>query len=351
MNFNQTVSLSDAAKLIQACGQTITFLLEGEPGIGKTAMLAQLAEALPNYETVYVDAPLMDIPDIALPWVDKEANTTHYAPSELWKFSTDKPLIIMLDELGKAAGPTKLVLTRLLLERTLGDIPLPAGSIVFATGNQTLDGVGDHFPAHLNNRITRLRVRKPDADEWAIWAMNNNVAPLTIAWVKHFPHCLAAYSDSTQIDNPYIFNPKKNFGAFVSPRSLAMSSYIVKQRARLGDEVAVSALEGCVGAAAARDQAAFFSLTDVLPTWEAIEAHPDTVAVPDSVAARMILLYGSVQRLTTETFEAHLKYIKRMQPELQAVWAKSVVSMVGKIDIAIGSKAFATWAVSMAVVL
>ena len=61
--------------------------------------------------------------------------------------------------------------------------------------------------------------------EWIEWALENHVDEMIITAMHQFPHVMQSYIDQSYIDdpkgdNPYIFNPKRNTGAFASPRSL-----------------------------------------------------------------------------------------------------------------------------------
>ena len=346
------LSLMQAARLLAATGSNVTYLLRGEPGIGKTTMLKMLASQFAaTHEPIYADAPVMDIPDVAMPWVDKDNNTSYYAPSSLWRMNSPKPKIVMVDEIGKAAGPTKLIFTRMLLEHTLGDNAFPAGTIVFATTNLSTDGVGDVMQAHINNRISTIYVRKPTAVEWCAWASEHGVNPMIIAWVHQNPQVLASYTDGNQNENPYIFNPKTNSGAFVSPRSLDKAGHIVDGRGVLTDDEVMAALDGCVGARASADMAAHFDLGDQLPSWGKVENDPTGVKMPTSVAAQFLLLFGSIQRVDTKNLNAHMKFIDRFPAEMGAVWMRSLAQMKSKAAFVLSNKEFTKRAVAIGDIL
>ena len=68
INFGKSVTLKQAATLIRT-NPTTRFLLQGEPGIGKSSLLEGIAEAL-GYEYAYIDVPNMDLGDIAMPVID-----------------------------------------------------------------------------------------------------------------------------------------------------------------------------------------------------------------------------------------------------------------------------------------
>jgi hypothetical protein len=347
LNFGHTVSLQDFAKSIGIVGKDVTVIGQGEPGIGKSSMLKVLAAQYPDYEIAYIDCTLLDLGDFALPYTEMAGNmkVTKFAPNARFKMHTGKPVIVMLDEIGKAMKAVKNVLLTLMLEQRIGSDYLPAGSIVFGTTNLLSDGVGDMLEAHARNRVCLTTVRKPDADEWIEWAISNNVAPEVIAWVKQFPHALASYTDASQKDNPYIFNPTRaGMGAVVTPRSLEKASHIAKRRAELGDSLTISMLTGTIGESASRDMQAFFTVVDKLPTWDAILASPSTAKMPLDTVAKCILVFGAITRVEKDSLPKWMTYLQRMDMEWQALFATSVMKSQAKQAFCVMNKEFKDWA-------
>ena len=347
LNFGHTVSLQDFAKSIGIVGKDVTVIGQGEPGIGKSSMLKVLAQQYPDYEIAYIDCTLLDLGDFALPYTEMagDMKVTKFAPNARFKMHTGKPVIVMLDEIGKAMKAVKNVLLTLMLEQRIGDHYLPKGSIVFGTTNLLTDGVGDMLEAHARNRVCMTTVRKPDADEWIDWAITNDVAPEVIAWVKQFPHALASYTDSSQKDNPYIFNPSRaGMGAVVTPRSLEKASHIAKRRAELGDSLTISMLTGTIGESASRDMQAFFTVVDKLPTWDAIMASPATTKMPNDTVAKCILVFSAITRVEKDSLPKWMTYLQRMDMELQALFATSVMKSQAKQAFCVMNKEFKDWA-------
>ena len=336
---NTTVSLKEAMKLVDTCGRSNTFIFQGEPGSGKSAMLKTLSSSC-DMEPRYIDCALLDLGDLQMP---KVTDSVEFVPNKM--FVSDEPVIVMLDEIGKAMRPVQNALLTLLLEHRIGNHKLPEGSIVFGTTNLASDGVGDMLQAHAKNRVTFLTVRKPNADEWIDWGMDNDIDPSVLAWVKEYPHCLASYADDPEgsVDNPYIFNPRRQQAAFVTPRSLAHASHIVKQRPSLTDDVMISALSGTIGESAARDMQAFLSVADSLPPFKAIIEKPETVKVPDSPIASVILALGAVTRLTAENVDPWMTYLERMPREVQFMFAQNAMRSKAA-GVLVKSGAFTSWA-------
>ena len=354
INFGQSVSLKEFAQAISTVGKNVTIIGQGEPGIGKSAMLKFIAAQNPSHETAYIDCTLLDLGDFALPYTEQVDNKlsgvnkiTKFAPNARFKMHGDKPVIVMLDEIGKAMKSVKNVLLTLMLEHRIGDSYLPDGSIVFGTTNLLTDGVGDMLEAHARNRVAFVTVRKPDADEWIEWAVGNDIDPTIIAWVKQYSHALASYTDPSQNDNPYIFNPTRaGMGAVVTPRSLEKASYIAKQRASLGDALTISLLTGTIGESAARDMQAFFTVVDKLPTWDAILNDPTGAKLPDDTVARCILVFSAVARVDKDSLSKWMRYVQRMDKEWQALFALSVMKSPTKQSFCAFNKDFKDWALA-----
>ena len=211
INFGKTVTLKQASTLIKTNPET-RFLLQGEPGIGKSSILESIANDL-GYDHAYIDVPNMDLGDIAMPVVDHETKTTRYYPNARFKIHEGNPLVIMLDEFTKGAEPVKNMLHPMLEKANprLGDKPLPKDgprqTIVFLTGNLSSDGVGDSLKAHSRNRIVPLTVSKPTAEQWIEWGIDRGIEPEVLAWVNQYPHALARSLDAGEGDNPDIYTP------------------------------------------------------------------------------------------------------------------------------------------------
>lgn len=317
INFNTPVELKDVPGLIATIGHHRTVMLRGEPGIGKSTVLKMLQKELGDrYDYIYVDCPVMDVSDIVMRIPDHETKTLQSYVSELFRLDSPKPKMLMLDEVTKANKLLQVIFTRLMLERTVGDTALPAGSIVFATGNNVSDGVGDTLSAHVINRLCIVNVRKPDAARWNLWATDNAISRIVRSWVAMNPSCLASYLDGGQEENPYIFNPTRPVTSFITPRSLVGADEVVKNRDKLGSYVTQAALAGLCGAAFADNFAAFMSMEKELVSVKDIIANPDTVALPEKPAVLFMTMFNAVDTIETQDdLSAFMQFVNRIKSE------------------------------------
>lgn len=343
LNAERQVSLREAADIIVSCGGGNTFHLVGEPGVGKTSMHKVIADRL-GMKAIYIDVPNTELGDLGIPMPDAESKTTRLYPSEHWGFHLDEPLCVMLDEFTKGAPAVKNMLHPLLTQpRRIGGLTLHPDSVVITAGNLTSDGVGDVMAAHSRNRLSVMSVRKPTADEWIEWGMDR-IAPVMLAWVKEFPHCLSTYRDPSQENNHLIFNPKLNQKSFVSPRSLELASNIIKARAGFSENSLMCALEGTIGAPAARELTAFIALSDSLPLRKDIIETPATAKIPTDPAALCILAFGAVQWVDRTTIGKWFEYMKRAPKELQSIFCLTAAKNEEKKKILFTSQPFIDWA-------
>jgi hypothetical protein len=261
LKFNKPISHAQAALSLALFGPLFSQLFISEPGVGKSSLLALLAEYFGNkwrkvgdyypedkYHYVYVDCPARDFPDFGMYMPNNETESVKFYPNAAI-MGDPRPKVIMLDERFKANKVLQPLFTRLDQEKMFGETPLPDGSIVFSTTNNASDGVGDTILAHSVNRVMQYQLGKPRTEDWCEWAFNAGLDPRLIATASMNPRFFESYTDGDSAsDNPYIFFPSRS-GSFLSPRSLAKCDIIVRNMHIAGEELTRAALSGAVGIA------------------------------------------------------------------------------------------------------
>lgn len=327
VQFTPKASLAEAANIIEIVGDSSTCILLGEPGIGKTQILKTLEERLGDaYDYIYVDCPLKELMDIGANIPNHDDRALTYYVAGLFKLSgpsANRPKVIMLDEVFKTDKMMRKIFTRLILERFVGDIALPEGSIVFGTSNNVTDGVGDTLEAHVGSRVMMVPIRKSNATEYCSWAGKHGVSPLTRAWVSLNPRCMHSYTDSGQDDNPYIFNPRKGGKQYVCPRSITKADFAVIQRKdRMSENEMMIALTGMVGESAARSMSAFVQVQHKVIKLEQVLADPKGIAIPDDIAVQLMMMMEAVDKLNTQDeLSTYMEFVNRIKSsEIQAIF-------------------------------
>lgn len=147
--------------LTLAVAADLPVLLWGEPGIGKTAALHQLAEALELPLTTVI-ASVHEPSDFSgLPVVgdDPAAQGVPMAPPD-WavRLARAGRGLLFLDELSTAPPAVQAALLRLVLERRVGALRLPPGVRIVAAANPRASAAdGWELSAPLANRFVHLR--------------------------------------------------------------------------------------------------------------------------------------------------------------------------------------------------
>lgn len=347
-----TITLKQTADLIAAVGDVQTVLVQGEMGIGKSSILSIL-KSKPEFKDhffCYVDITTKDVGDFIVPKIKTldGVDVCSFIPNEEFGFHFNgKPVVMMLDELGKAKGGVMNACLRLMHERQLGVYGLAQGSIVFGTTNLAIEGIGDNVPPHARNRITVVRAAKPTADEWIEqFAIPHGINPVIIGTVKEFPDMFATFEDYERPEqNTYIYDPRTVRSAFVTPRSMTKAAHIYERTRILGDDVMCHALAGTIGEKAMHNILTMDKLDNQLPAWDEVTNSPETATVPTSAAASCMLVSKAVQRIDPANINAWMTYMNRMSKESQGLFARSVMSdMCPKRNVAARNTEFAKWA-------
>jgi energy-coupling factor transporter ATP-binding protein EcfA2 len=344
------LGLDQIENAIRVGGSKRTILVQGHMGTGKSSLLRTLAKALPDHTACYFDCTTKDLGDITIPQLQTldDQGFVRYVTHEELGLHLGKPIILMIDEYGKANPAVKNALLRLLLERKLGSYDLHPDSIIFATTNLGAEGVGDLLPPHARNRMTVITARKPTTLEWIEWGITNGVDHAALSFAKDNPHIFQSFEDvPNPDDNPYIYHPKAPRTAFVTPRSMEAASDWLKIRDSVDDQTLTAMLIGTIGERGAMDLMAHVRMADQLPKLEDIKRDPMHAKVPDSPAAVCMVVYRTLQVIERDWMDAWMDYMQRLDKEAQGMFANGVrADKYPKQSIVMTNKKFTQWAMA-----
>ena len=345
------LNLDQVATAIRGGGTKRTILVQGHMGTGKSSLLNMLANELPTHTACYFDCTTKDLGDITIPNISKMDDDTGYVSyltNEELGVHLDKPIILMIDEYGKANPAVKNAMLRIMLERKIGSYELHPDSLVFATTNLGAEGVGDLLPPHARNRITVVKLRKPDNMEWIEWGINNGIEHSLLGWCKDNPQLFTGFEEiEDPEENPYIYHPRDQRTAFVTPRSLEAASDWLKTREAYDDQTLTSLLMGTIGERGAMDLMAFVKLSDQLPSLESIKNEPKEAKVPESAAGICMVVYRTLASLDKDWINAWMDYMVRLDKEAQGMFANGVrAPKYSKQSMVMTNKKFTDWAMA-----
>ncbi|MEO1238417.1 MAG: MoxR family ATPase [Pseudomonadota bacterium] len=280
----------------QAAGQmTASWMLHGRPGVGKTEIVATLAQEI-GARLIDLRLTTIEPQDLrGLPYYDHEAGKTiWYRPEDLP--DTPAPAILFLDELTAAPPTLQPVVYGLLQERRVGRHALPDSVFIVAAGNAVEDGaVAYDLGTALSDRLIHLRV-EASANDWLMnYAVPQNLHPAVTAFIRMRPDRLETTEASLAAGD----------AVAATPRSWARVSAILRAISERTTRAVM--IEGTIGAAVAAE---FLPIADELLTSLAVDdllaAAPGRRAAlyPASLHGLHGLVYALTARLDADTAPA-----------------------------------------------
>lgn len=344
--YAQTIDEIVAGLLVN--GSKVTTLVRGHMGTGKSSILKMLAQKLPNHVPCYFDCTTKDLGDLMIPKIldlGDDSQFVRFVPNEEMGLHHKKPIILMVDEFGKANPSVKNGMMRQMLERP----NMHPDSIIFATTNLGSEGVGDLLLPHHRNRITVVQMKKPTTTEWIEgYAYNAGIHPAMIMWVKDNEQLGQSYEDvPNPADNPYIYHPAVQRTAFFTWRSAELASHWLWAKDKISDNALMSALVGTIGDRSASDLKAFVTLVDDLPKQQEIKDSPDTARIPSKASAVMMTVHKALATLDKTWLDAWMIYLNRLDKEAQQVFVGQIRNpKYTKQSMVMGNAKFRDWCVA-----
>jgi hypothetical protein len=342
LSFDEIVSV---IKAHHKQGIRRTILIEGENGIGKTAVYHALRNdpMFANHIAVDpIDATQLSDGSVWMPDIDREAGVSRELPNERFGLSKNnrlgvngsRPVLCFIDEFAKAAPYVKNILAPLIYNYRNGDYHFPEGSHVIMGTNLGIEGLGDNIPAHIRNRLIRVKMRKPTLDETRAYAECKGWDYRVIATLVKHPQVFDSFLDyeeggkyagkSLAKDNPFIYNPREMQDAYASPRSFETASDIVKTLDDVGMNLVRAQLWGAVGSFA-ENICTTIRVGNTLPEFPLIVRDPHNAPLVKDPVAQIIQAQQFVQLANTrEEAEAVTTYVERMREEIKHMFIAAI---------------------------
>jgi MoxR-like ATPase len=184
----ETVTLRQAKDIIRCMAGSHSVLLLSGPGVGKSDCVYQAAAdaALPCRSLVGTQIAPEDVSGI--PRIVGERSV--FCPPRVLLPEMGEPFCLFLDELPACTPDIQKAFYSLLLERRVGEHPLPAGTWVVAAGNRVEDrSLVRALSSALVNRVIMLQVRV-DVPEWLAWARSQSLRREVMRFIAENPEAL-----------------------------------------------------------------------------------------------------------------------------------------------------------------
>lgn len=254
-------------------------LIEGEPGIAKTARLKQLAKTISVKARSLFAAqhPPEDFSGALIP--DGKGSARQICPLAQVRelIEEGKPAIIFLDEINGASPATQGALQSFIHERVAGDAKMPGRIRVVGAQNPAEIATGGFgLSAPLANRFVHLVDPGPTSRDWITWVMGGSKARLTSSleqiedavsddWPNIFPESqalFAGFMEKRGVDllhkRPSPSDPQSS-KSWPSHRTwdYAMRAYTASRVLLKNDNIRDAIIEACVGPGAAAEFLAY----------------------------------------------------------------------------------------------
>ena len=218
---NLTITSVQARKaMLKAFKTKRPVFLWGPPGIGKSDVVAEIAQELGGL-VIDLRMAQMEPTDIrGIPYFNKDINKMDWAapvdlPDEA--LASQYPIVVLfLDEMNSAPPAVQAAGYQLILNRRVGKYVLPDNVVIVAAGNRDSDkGVTYRMPMPLANRFVHLEMR-PDFTSWQQWAVNKGIHKDVVGYLSFAKQDL------------YDFDAKSSSRAFATPRSWCFVSDLLQ---------------------------------------------------------------------------------------------------------------------------
>ncbi len=310
---NLTCTLPQAARLvIRAWTKNKTPMITGSPGLGKSAIITQIAKEH-NLKVIDLRLAQCDPTDLnGFPTTNDSTGKASYLPMDTFPLETD-PIpdgytgwVLLLDELTHADRSVQKAAYKLILDHMVGSFKLHPKCWKIGAGNLATDNAHvEEMGTALQSRLIHLVVSY-DSDAFMDWAINNGIDTRVLAYLNYKPTV------------GYNFQPDHTDMTYPCPRTWEFTSDLIEDYPDIGkDQDTKVLLAGTIGKGAALEFCKFTEIYDKLLKVSDILINPETITVP-TAPDQLYALSGSIADHIDETnVETLLKFIKRMGGEFQ----------------------------------
>ncbi|MEW5891080.1 MAG: ATP-binding protein [Pseudomonadota bacterium] len=291
--------------LAETIAARLPTLIVGSPGVGKSEIVSQAAQAA-NADIIISHPAVADPTDVkGLPWPGKDGEHATFLPFGELKQALDatKPTVWFLDDLGQSTPAVQAGYMQLLLARRVNGHKLPDCVTFVAATNRRGDKAGvNGILEPVKSRFTTIVELQPTLDDWCAWALNNGVPPELIAFLRFRPNLLQDFKPSVDMDNSPCPRTWKAVADILTKTSLGQHQSLL-----------YPAVAGAVGEGAAVEFVEFLKTYRNLPNPDAILLNPDTAKIPSDPSALYAVSAALAHKANTSNFDRVMTYMRRLK--------------------------------------
>ena len=318
-----TVNSHTLKKCLRIAIQAKVFaMIDGSPGIGKSACVWEIAEQY-NLKLIDVRLAQCDPTDLnGFPHIFVEKNRAGYVPMETFPLEGDElPInpatgkryqgwLIFFDELNSAPRGVQAASYKIVLDRMIGQQSLHSNVVLMGAGNLDTDNaIVEELSSALQSRMLHLTLAS-NAPIWLDVASKDNIDPKITSYVRAYPKHLNTF-------NPDAQGAEKTYAC---ERTWYMANKLLNTDLDLDDnEVAVPLLAGTLGEGVARTFRAHTKIFKELPEYRQIVKSPLTTIVPTEISHLWALAGSISHQAVSDDMDSVMDYTARLPKEYQVV--------------------------------
>lgn len=282
-------------------------IIVGPPGIGKTDIITQVAEKL-NRELMVMYPTTSDPTDFrGLPVLDPETGRATFMPfDELWHIiEAGGPTVVLLDDFGQANPSVQAACMHMLLARHIGSHAVSEHvSFMIASNDRTHHAGVAGILEPVKSRAMSIIHLKADLEDWISWALNNDIAPEVIAYMR--------FRGNQMLSD---FQPTSGFTNSPSPRGQVAVSDIIK--AEFPTQIEHELIKGACGEAYANEIKTYLNLYRHLPDPVQVLRNPGNVEVPEDPMIIFAYCGALASMASRENIDQIVAFARRLPIEYQ----------------------------------
>lgn len=286
-------------------------LVRGRPGVGKTAIMEQLANQLKKM-LIVERLNGRDPTDMGLPYIysdERSGHKRHDWTSPQWFQAATDPVpeeypggwMMGFDEVAQAMPAMQNRIGEMLHEGRLNNVPMHPKVWVILLANFAQDKAATFpIPRQIENRCSSV-ILAPSVQDFIDWGSINRIRPEVLAFAKLFPDCLDAFDADAHV------NP--------TARSLAAISPMLDQKPAYEDELPL--YSSIIGKGYGAQFTGFLRVYRDLPKLEDIVARPTKEPIPDEDQTDVMCALAAMlgRAMTKVNADPVVKYLLRLPSE------------------------------------
>jgi hypothetical protein len=301
----------------------LTANLVSSPGIGKSAILHQIAEKF-NLKVIdirlteYDPTELNGYPFILNPNDPPELVKAGHVPMNTFPIVGDEipdgyaGWMIILDEFPSAALAVQAAAYKITLDHMVGSHKLHEKVVVCTAGNKIGDkALVNRMSTAQQSRVQTLVIRC-DTPTWLVWADEAMLDHRVRSFIRFMPEEL------------YKFNPNHADLTFACPRTWDFTSKLAKRWESIF-RVKLPLLAGTVGHGAAQLFFSYCEIFDELPTIKQIIADPLGCHMGDEPSVHFAVAGLVSHHVNAKNAKALLTFVERIPADLQVVALRNAI--------------------------